>query len=71
MQNKPMNLKFNSKQSEHFAGSARAYALGQMAAFGYTGFQSAHWPTVVLSVGVLIIFEIGAYLLLQDVEDKA
>jgi hypothetical protein len=62
-------LKLNDAQSRHLAASLRAYGLGQMAAYGYTGVQTGHWWTVAISIGILMVFEVGALVALKDVRD--
>ncbi|MFP4131087.1 MAG: hypothetical protein ACOC3U_04900 [Thiohalospira sp.] len=60
----------NDAQSRHLANSFRAYGLGQLAAFGYSGIQAEAWWTVVLSASFLVIFEVSALIALKDVEDS-
>ncbi|SFC97341.1 hypothetical protein SAMN05660831_00291 [Thiohalospira halophila DSM 15071] len=59
----------NEAQSRHLAGSFRAYGLGQLAAFGYSGIQAEAWWTVALSASFLLIFEMAALIALKDVEN--
>lgn len=50
------------------AGSMRAYALGRMAAFGYTGIQTGHWVAILLSVLIMSACEGSALIALKDIE---
>lgn len=63
-------MKLNVEQSKHLAASLRAYGLGQLAAFGYTGIQLGEWLTVVVSLLTMLSFEYVALLALKDSETK-
>ncbi len=64
-------MKLNDAQARHLANSLRAYGLGQMAAFGYTGIQAGAWWTVALSAAVLLAFETAAVGILKDLENPS
>ena len=63
-------IRLNDLQARHLASSLRAVGLGQLAAVSwFMGIQAGDWLSVVASLGLLVLFELGALRLLRDVED--
>lgn len=63
-------IRLNAEQARHVAGSLRAYALNQPAAFGYAALSTGRWIGLAVSAILALAAEAGALFALKNAEGE-